>query len=75
MPHTGLFVRKERLSLELGHLLLKSNANEVALQLAPLRPLIPGSVILASWQKEGFKDKHAQSSVSVLRPLHSKRWG
>ena len=36
MPHTGLFVRKERLSLELGHLLLKSNANEVALQLEPL---------------------------------------
>ena len=67
MPHTGLFVRKERLSLELSHLLLKSNANEVALQLGP------GSVILASWQKEGFKDKHAQLSVSVLRPLHSNR--
>lgn len=47
MPHTGLFVRKERLSLELGHLLLKSNANEVTLQLEPLWPLGPGSVILA----------------------------
>ena len=79
MPHTGLLVRKERLSLELGRLLLNSNVNEVILQLEHLKPLGPGSVTtmsdqVLSWQMGGFKGKHAESSVSVLRPLHSKKW-
>lgn len=38
MPHTGLLVGNERLSIELGHLLLNSNVNEVILQLEPLQP-------------------------------------
>lgn len=38
MPHTGLLVRNERLSIELGHLFLNSNVNEIILQLEPLQP-------------------------------------
>lgn len=38
MPHTGLLVRNERLSVELGHLFRNSNINEIILQLELLQP-------------------------------------
>lgn len=41
MPHTGLLVRNERLSIELGHLFPNSNANEIILQLGSPQSQIP----------------------------------
>lgn len=79
MPHTGLLIRNERLSIELGHLSLNSNVNEIILQLGPLgpdaqaqRPGCLGSVL--SWPIGGFKVKHAGQLLALLRPLNTKSW-
>lgn len=54
MPQTGLLVGNERLSIDLSHLLLNSNVNEVILQLESQQPEKPGSktglsVLNPSW--------------------------
>lgn len=49
MPHTGLLVRNERLSIELGHLFPNSNVNEIILQLGSPQSQIPGLRDQAVW--------------------------
>lgn len=49
MPHTGLLVKNERLSIELVHLLLNSNVNEVILQQGLKQPEKPRLKDWAVW--------------------------
>lgn len=79
MPHTGLLVRNERLSIELGHLLLNSNVTEIILQLELLQTNTldqrPGCLdLVPAWQMGEFKGRRAQWAISILRPPNTKRW-